>query len=617
MLRAIKWILTTTAKSINFVRLLILNLIFIAILAAVLLSFSSEETITIPEDAALTLTLSGQIVEERRPVDPFEQLSNEVFGKDPEQFREIALSDVIHAIRFAQSDNRISALVLRLEDLQGTGMNKLFEIGDALEKFKSSGKKIYAYGDFYTQSQYYLASYADELMLNPQGAVALQGLGVYRLYFKSAIEKLNITPHVFKVGTYKSFVEPYTRDDMSDVSKEANLHWLNQLWDAYVGSIAERRKIAADAISPNIDSYLSRLKDVQGDQAAYAKSVGLVDELKNLNEARQFLIANIGANASGSDYLQISLDNYLAAIPALFNYQEQGQDKIAAIFASGQIMNGEQPVGIIGGETLSSLLDEARHDPQVKAVVLRLDTPGGSAFASEQVRQQLLALKAANKPVVVSMSSTSASGGYWIASAANEIVASPVTLTGSIGIFGMFATVENALANMGITNDGVGTHALSAVDVTRPLPDYMKQIVQLSIEHGYQQFINVVAQGRNMTPQQVDKLAQGRVWTGQDAKEQGLVDHLGGFDTAMSRAANLAKLESFEVKVIRPQLSVKEQFMADLMAQSAQLFEQSVISSPALRQVLKAVDEQTAPFAQFNDPKGIYALCPACEQIKI
>ncbi|MCE2596723.1 signal peptide peptidase SppA [Motilimonas cestriensis] len=616
-MRVIKWIFRAIAKTINFTRLLVLNLIFLGVIAVVVLSFNSEETINVPQGAALNLDLSGQIVEERRPADPFQEISNEVFGKDPNEFREIALSDVIHAIRFAQSDNRITALVLSLENLQGTGMNKLFEIGDALEKFKTSGKKIYAYGDFYSQSQYYLASYADNLMLNPQGAIALQGLGVYRLYFKSAIEKLDITPHVFKVGTYKSFVEPYTRDSMSALSKEANLHWLNQLWDAYVSQVAERRKVSHDAISPNIDSYLERLKAVQGDQAAYAKASGLVDELKSSQEARQFLIANVGENSNGSDYLQISLDSYLGAIPPLFNYQEQGQDKIAAIFASGQIMNGEQPVGVIGGDTLSHLLNEALMDSQVKAVVLRLDSPGGSAFASEQVRQQVLALKAANKPVVVSMSSTSASGGYWIASAANEIVASPVTLTGSIGIFGMFATVENALAKMGITNDGVGTNALSSVDITRPLPSYMKQIVQLSIENGYQQFINVVAQGRNMTPAQVDSLAQGRVWTGQDALEKGLVDHLGGFDVAMSRAANLAELDAFEVKVIRPELSVREQFMADLMAKSAQFAQQSLVSSPTLRQILKAVDEQAAPLASFNDPKGVYALCPACEQIKL
>ncbi|WP_233069726.1 signal peptide peptidase SppA [Motilimonas eburnea] len=616
-MRAIKWLFRTIGKTINFVRLLILNLIFLAIVAVVVIGFNTDNSVQVPQGAALTLDLSGVIVEERRPVDPFQEISNEIFGKDPNQFRETALTDIIHAIRFAQSDNRISALVLRLEQLQGTGMNKLFEIGDALDKFKASGKKIYAYGDFYSQSQYFLASYADEVMLNPQGAILLQGLGVYRLYFKSAIEKLDITPHVFKVGTYKSFVEPYTRNDMSATSKEANLHWLNQLWDSYVSSVAAQRQIGQDDVAPNIESYLARLRSVNGDQAAYAKATGLVDELRTQQQANQFLMANIGKSHSGESYLNIGLNSYLAAIPDAFNYHEQGQDKVAAIFASGQIMSGKQPTGVIGGETLSDLLSQARIDPHVKAVVLRLDTPGGSAFASEQVRQEILALKQANKPVVVSMSSTSASGGYWIASAANEIVASPVTLTGSIGIFGMFATLENALAKMGINNDGVGTHVLSGVDVTRPLPDYMKQIIQMGIDNGYQQFISVVAEGRNMNLEQVDKLAQGRVWTGQDAKEKGLVDHLGGLDIALSRAVNLAQLENYEVKVIRPELSAKEQFMADLMTQSAQIVEQSVISSSTVRQFLKALDEQAAPLVQFNDPKGIYALCPACEQVKI
>ncbi len=616
-MRAFKWIFRTIGKTINFVRLLVLNLIFLAIVAVVIIGFNTDNSVQVPQGAALTLDLSGMIVEERRPVDPFQEISNELFNEDPNQFREIALTDVIHAIRFAQADNRITALVLRLEKLQGTGMNKLFEIGDALEKFKTSGKKVYAYGDFYTQSQYFLASYADEVMLNPQGAIILQGLGVYRLYFKSAIEKLDITPHVFKVGTYKSFVEPYTRDDMSAPSKEANLHWLNQLWDSYVGTVANQRQIAQDAVSPNIESYLERLRAVNGDQAAYAQATGLVDALRTQQQAKQFLMANVGKNKSGESYLSIDLDSYLAAIPEVFNYHEQGQDKVATIFASGQIMTGEQPTGVIGGDTLSNLLNQARIDPLVKAVVLRLDTPGGSAFASEQVRQEILALKQANKPVVVSMSSTSASGGYWIASAANEIVASPVTLTGSIGIFGMFATLENALAKMGINNDGVGTHALSGVDVTRPLPDYMKQIIQMGIDNGYQQFISVVAQGRNMDLAQVDQLAQGRVWTGQDAKDKGLVDHLGGLDVALGRAVSLAELDVYEVKVIRPELSAKEQFMADLMAQSAKIVEQSVISSPTVRQLIKTLDEQAAPLVQFNDPKGIYALCPACEQVKI
>lgn len=613
----IKWVFSALFKSINFIRLLVLNLAFLLIVAIIAIAISADPVPTIPKGAALTLNLKGQIVEQRQPVDPVSEFTNELLGQDTEQFREIALTDVTHAIRFAQADNRISALILDLEGLHGTGMNKLLEIGQAIKDFKESGKPVYAYGDFYTQSQYLLASHADKVMLNPEGAVLLEGLGVYRLYFKSAIDKLAISSHVFKVGTYKSFVEPYIRDDMSKESKESNLAWLNQLWGKYIETIAMERNLAGNAISPSVEQYLERLKAAGGSQGLYAKEQELVDELKSKQEMRHFLMAQLGENDNGDNYLSIGFQDYLAAIPDAFEASTGYKDQIATIFASGEIMAGLQSAGTIGGDSLSKQLNDARLDEQVKAVVLRIDTPGGSAFASEQIRQHILALKAANKPVVVSMSSTAASGGYWIASAANEIVASPVTLTGSIGIFGMFATFEKALKKMGISGDGVGTTPFSGVGVTRPLPSYMKEIIQLSIENGYNKFLQVVVEGRKLAPEEVAQIAEGRVWTGEDAKRLGLVDHLGGLKLSLTRAASLAELDDFEIKIVEPYQSDRDALLSEFFGQVQHKLQPEILQSPSVQAILKEVDKQAAPMLRFNDPKGLYALCPACDSVKL
>ncbi len=613
MLSFFKWIFVSIGKVINFSRLLILNLIFFGLIAILLVALTSDNTPDVPDGVALKLNLTGVLVEERKATDPFAEVSNKLLGQDDEKFREIPLTDVVHAIRFAKEDKRITALVLELEGLLGGGMNKLEEIAQAIETFKQSGKPVYAYGRFYSQGQYFLASHADKIMMNPEGAVLLQGLGVYRLYFKDALDKLAVTPHIFKVGTYKSFVEPYTRNDMSDTTKAANLNWLNQLWDGYKEQVALQRGISANDVFPSLAVFKQRLEAVQGDQAAYALNNGLVDELKPDLAIRSTLMDELGANARHTDYRNISFDAYIHAIPQVFSEQQNGGANVAVIFASGQILDGRQPAGAIGGDTLSQLLERARLDNSVRSVVLRLDTPGGSAFASEQIRQQVLALKEAGKTVVVSMSSTTASGGYWIAAAADQIIAAPSTLTGSIGIFGMFATFENALSKLGIRSDGVGTTALTGINVTRPLPDYMSDIIQLSIEHGYNQFIKVVAEGRGMSIEEVEKVAQGRVWTGRDAKRLGLVDEIGYFDSALGRAASLAGLDSYGVKVFRPLLSTQEQLLAQILGSGAKVLGQSPLaSSPSLQKLVRSLQHEVDVLTRFNDPKGMYAYCPAC-----
>lgn len=426
-----------------------------------------------------------------------------------------------------------------------TNLTKLRYIAKALEEFKESGKPVYAIGDHYKQSQYYLSSYADKVFMSPDGGVMLTGYGSYTLYYKSLFEKLNVNTHVFRVGTYKSFVEPYTLDGMSDEAREANTAWLNQLWGAYTSDVAKNRQIDASTLTPELDQFVVELKSVDGDFAKLSEKMGLVDELVNRPQLRKQLIDAFGENDDHS-FNQISYYDYQ---PTIGDIQLPSDNQIAVVVASGAIMDGTQQRGNVGGDTTAALLREARLDDKVKSVILRVDSPGGSAFASEVIRNEVDALKAAGKPVVVSMSSVAASGGYWISSSADKIMAQPTTITGSIGIFAILTTFEKGLEKMGVYSDGVGTTPFSGVGVTRELPEGIAEIFQLGIENGYQRFIGLVSQNRDMTLEQADSVAQGRVWTGKDALALGLVDELGDFDDAVASAAELATLgEDYEVR---------------------------------------------------------------------
>ncbi|MFM5700272.1 signal peptide peptidase SppA [Aeromonas caviae] len=608
--KGLGWLFRSLWRLLNFTRLMLVNLLFLLVVLVIVFSVSQSETPSTPIEGALTLNLSGVLVEQRTQTDPTVQLLRQM-DKGDEQPSEIVLSDLLWAIKSAGNDDRIKALVIKPQGLQGASLSKLQEVTAAIDAFKESGKPVIAMADYYSQGAYLLAAHADHVLLNQSGAVLIEGLGVYQTYFKSALEKLNITPHVFKVGTYKSFVEPYTRDEMSPESKEANQRWLDQLWQSYVTDVAEQREIEPDAVAPNKDHFLELLRKAGGNAASYALDNGLVDQLATRDEMTQAVIKEVG-EADDHGWKGVGLKEYLAAIPE--QYPQSGKDEVGLITASGAIMDGVQPAGTIGGDSLADLLAEARRDDQVKAVVLRVDSPGGSAFAAEQIRAELLALKQAGKPVVISMGSYAASGGYWISADADKIFASPTTLTGSIGVFGMFATIDKALSQYGVHTDGVGTTDFVGVGLTRALPDHVGEAIQLSVEDTYQRFVGLVGKGRGLSPEEAEKAAEGRVWTGQDAKALGLVDEFGNLDDALKAAADLANLKSWQVTPIAPEESARDKFLRELFDSSAQALAPHLQSwLPAgLGKALLEMNRGLDPLTRFNDPQGTYAFCPVC-----
>jgi protease IV len=599
-------------KIITFIRSAIMNILFFGGLLFIYFLYlnttSTPEVVAI-KPAALVLNLSGPIVEQKNYANPLDSISNSVLGQDLP--KDNLLFDIVDVIRAAKTDDKITGIVLSLSNMSDTNLTKLRYIAKALTEFKKTGKPIFAIGDFYTQSQYYLASYADKIYLSPDGAVLLKGYSAYSMYYKSLLEKLNVNTHVFRVGTYKSAIEPFIRDDMSEAARLSASNWVNQLWNSYTSDVAANRHIKQSVLSPTITSFNDQLNSVAGDIAQLSLNVGLVDKLANRLDTRQDLIAIFGSNGA-DNYNAINFYDYLASLPAA---SQDAQDEIAVIVASGTIMDGQQPSGTIGGDSMAELLREARNNKLVKAVVLRIDSPGGSAFASEVIRNEVAALKDAGKPVVVSMSSLAASGGYWIAMSASKIIAQPTTLTGSIGIFSVLTTFEKSLNNIGVSTDGVSTTPFAAIGVTTGLTSGTKQALQMSIEHGYKRFITLVSENRGMSVEQVDNVAQGRVWTGADALTSGLVDKLGDFDDAISTAADLAGLKKYNLYWVEKPIPAAQQLLIELLSSAKAELGSDVLSSivpPSLMPIIRQTSEAASLVNQFNDPKGHYAFCLPC-----
>lgn len=611
LFRFVGLILKGIWKAITFIRLALTNLIFLLSIGIIYFIYVHADAPmpSVNKASALILNLSGPIVEQSTHINPMDSFAGSVFGE--ELPRENVLFDIVDTLRHAKNDNNVTGLVLALGDMPETNLTKLRYIAKAINEFKSSGKPVYAVGDFYNQSQYYLASYADKIYLAPDGAVLLKGYSAYSMYYKTLLEKLDVTTHIFRVGTYKSAIEPFVRDDMSDAARESASRWLTQLWSAYVDDVAANRQIDIKTLTPTMDEFVAQLKEVGGDLAALSKQVGLVDELATRQQVRQTLAETFGSDGKDS-YNAISYYEYKASVkPTLLN---EAND-IAVVVASGAIMDGSQPRGTVGGDTVAGLLREARNDSNVKAVVLRVDSPGGSAFASEVIRNEIEVLKAAGKPVVVSMSSLAASGGYWISMSADKIVAQPTTLTGSIGIFSVITTFEKGLNNLGIYTDGVGTTPFSGQGVTTGLTQGAKDAIQLGIEHGYQRFISLVAEKRGLTLKAVDELAQGRVWTAQDAQTLGLVDQLGDFDDAVHLAADLAQLDQYNLYWVEEPLTPAQQFLQDLLGQVRVSLglDVSALLPKSLQPLATEWQQQTSLLNQLNDPKGQYAFCLPCQ----
>ncbi len=605
-----KW----TWRALNFMRELVFNIFFILlILVGVgiwmqLSSGTAEHT----SRGALLLDITGVVVDKPSSSSKLSALGRQLFGASSDRLQENSLFDIVETIRQAQADRNITGIVLDLKNFAGADQPSMQYIGKALKAFRDSGKPVYAVGDNYSQGQYYLASFANKVWLSPQGMVDLHGFATNGLYYKSLLDKLKVSTHVFRVGTYKSAVEPFIRDDMSPAAREADSRWIGELWQNYLGTIAANRQITPQQLFPGAQGMLDGLRKVGGDTAKYALDNKLVDTLGSSADAEKALVKQFGWSDEDKNYRAISMYDYPLKKPS-----DVGSS-VAVIFANGAIMDGEETAGNVGGDTTAAQIRDARIDPNVKAIVLRVNSPGGSVTASEVIRAELAAAKAAGKPVVVSMGGMAASGGYWISTPANYIVANPSTLTGSIGIFGVINTVEKSLNELGVHTDGVATSPLADVSVTKALPPQVQEMMQLSIENGYQRFISLVAQARKSTPEQVDKIAQGHVWTGEDAKNNGLVDALGDFDDAVAKAAELAKLKQWHIEYYQDEPTflarMMDGFSGEIRAMLPQAL-QAYLPAP-LAAAADTVKTETDKLAVFNDPQSRYAFCLTCANIR-
>lgn len=603
-----------TGKLVSLVRWLF-NLVFLVIIGIFLFSLLGEDVKPLPEKAPLYLQPSGVLVEERTFTDPLTQFLEQSQPYDAET----PVRDLTDAIRHAKDDSRITGLVLDLNHLAGGGISKLANVGQAIADFRTSGKPVIAIADNYSQEQYYLASFADEIQLNPMGGVMLTGFGYFGSYFKGAADKLKINFHIFRAGQFKSAVEPFTRNDMSPQARENALAWIGDLWRNYTQSVEEQRKLSPGTLDGLINTLPTALAQHQGDLASLALQAKLVDKIASRPQMSAALAERFGSDEDG--FFRIHHKEYLGhlRLPHLKASEPVEQGNIGVIIASGTILDGEQMEGSIGGDSLSALLQQARKDKSLKALVLRVDSPGGSAFASDLIRRELLEVKA-KMPVIVSMGSLAASGGYWIAAEADEIWAQPTTITGSIGVFGIVPTFENSLAAIGVTSDGVGTTSLADFNhLDRPLSEQAAAIVQLSIDNIYQQFLTLVANGRGSTPEEIDRLAQGRVWSGRQALDIGLVDKLGNLDDAIAAAALRVGVSAKNVKYISRPLTFQEQFLKQMAEGSARILGLAAPLLPAngaLNKPVKAILNEFSTLSKLNDPHNIYLQCFGCTAVK-
>ena len=567
-------------SGLNFTRQLVFNLLFLLLLFVLLAAlFAGPSIKPVQQQSALVLELGGQLVEQHTS-SPIDRFLAEASG-DPSG-AELQLRDLLHAIAGAKDDERIERLVLKTDGFSASGFAGLRELGAAIADFRASGKEVVAWGTGFDQVGYYLAANADEIYMDSEGFVLIEGLGRYRPYYRELLaDKLGIDVHLFRVGEYKSAAEPYILDGGSPESKEADLFWMGDLWQRYLADVSAARKLEDGALAALIAEFPARLRAVDGDFAKLALESRLIDGTKTAEEL-ETLLAERGAEDEDTGYRQVGLDRFLAHLgppPA----PTEAAPGVGIVVAQGVIVDGEQQQGMVGGDSTAALLRQAREDEAIQAVVLRVDSPGGGVYPSEQIRREVALLQAAGKPVVASMGSVAASGGYWISMDADAIIADPSTITGSIGIFGLFMNGPRALEKIGIRTDGVGTTPLAgAFDPTRPLVPELGELIQTFIDHGYQQFIGKVAAAREVEVSAIDAVARGRVWSGAQAMERGLVDELGGLAESIAKARELAKLDAEAgVRYIEAELSPFEQALAD-MDRSARLHSMMLGLAPAL-----------------------------------
>jgi protease IV len=596
-------------RGLTRLRVAVSNLLFLAVLALTYFLLTGDRPQPLPERAALLLNPIGTIVDEKSFIEPLQGLLGEPSPAD----HEVQLRDLIAAIELAADDPRINTLVMNLDQLLSVGLSKTQEIARALLIFKQSGKPVIAVGDNYSQDQYLLASYADTIILHPRGTVGLEGYSSYQNYFREALEKLSVNMHVFKAGEHKSVAEHFERDDMSAEEKQISGRWLSSLWRLYTETVEQQRSMDPGAINAFIESYPSRLRSEGGDMAATSLSGGLVDELLNRTAANSYLLEVVGAGGEDDLYEAIPFEQYLAQTRPL-ELLAGVDDRVAVLTAQGNILNGDQAPGNIGGDSLARLIRSTAREEGVAAIVLRINSGGGSVFASEVIRQEILNAKASGLPVVISMGAVAASGGYYIAAQADQIWATPGTITGSIGVFAAFPTIEQLLDRGGIHTDGVGTTALAgSLRLDRPLDEKIAQILTSSVNNTYRSFLDLIAQGRGMSVESVDAVAQGRVWSAEDARDHGLVDELGGLHDAIDSAASLAGLEHYEIEYVELPLSPRDMLLQQLSEPISSLkgWVRLPVTS-AFSGLAQSFSAVATELSNMNDPTHLYARCFSC-----
>jgi protease IV len=587
----------------------VLHLIVLLVIFGIVIGLTRSSLPRIPAKAALLIAPEGKLVE---------QLSGDAVERAVQEARgdghaETLLWDLTDSVRVAATDPRIPVVALDLDKFEGASQPTLSELVLALREFRAGGKKVIAYGTELTQERYYIASEADEVYLDPMGFVLLEGYDRYRTYLKDALDKLGVDVNVFRVGAFKSAVETYTRTNMSPEDREESRTYLNALWTSYQEAVTRARKLPPEAVSQYVDALAKSVPAANGDAAQVALQAKLVTGVKTGPEVEERLSELVGKDDTNGSFRAVSSSEYARYAHAQRKLQGAGKSKIGVIVAEGEILDGDQPPGTVGGDSTARLIRSARMDKDVKAVVLRVDSPGGSVLASEEIYRELVALRAAGKPLVVSMSGYAASGGYYISAPADEIWASPATLTGSIGIFAIIPTVDKTLGKIGVGVDGVGTTPLSGqLRLDRPMGEEAKALLQSQISRGYDEFVARVSKGRNKTREQIDAIAQGRVWAGSDAQRVGLVDQLGSFEDALKAAARRAKLTDYAPQFIEPELTWAQQLALQLKSRLAQLALRASPQEVALGQLAQRFDPLTREalrLARFSVPNHVYAYC--------
>lgn len=592
----------------------VLHLILLLFIFGILLAGLSGPKLYKPRAAALLVDPVGELVEQLSG-DALDRALGELQG---DGIRQVLLRDLLDSLQAATDDERITTVVLRLERFEGGSLPSLRAVAAALDGLRIAGKRVIALGDSFEQHQYYLAAHADEIYLNELGMVFIDGFGYYRTFFKSALEKLQVDLNVFRVGEYKSFVEPFIRDDMSAEDRQASRQWLQSMWSAFQRDVVAARGLPPGALDDYANGFSGLMEADGGSASAVAFGQKLVDGLMGRQQFEDYMIGLVGAagEQSAAAYNSIDYRQYLRLLRRVPAGLGQAGERIGIIVAAGQIVDGEAAPGEIGGDTLAELARQAGEDDSIKAVVLRVDSPGGSMFASEVARDGLRVLQS-RKPLVVSMGGLAASGGYYISMAADEIWADETTITGSIGVGALVPTVDRGLDALGVHVDGFGTTRLSGqLRLDRPLGEDARRVLQQTVQDAYRIFVDGVAEARDMPFEQADEIARGRVWIGADAKDLGLVDSLGGLDAAIASAASLAGLEEgdYTLRYIEPELGwparLLEQYAVRVLGKLQRLgLRVASRDGSAMSRLRARFERQLQALARMNDPLGIYMLC--------